>query len=278
MAIPKIIHYCWLSDDPVPAEYQKHRESWAAKLPGYEFMLWDTKRFDIGQTAWTRQAFAAEMYAYAADYIRFFAVHTHGGIYLDMDIEIVKPFGELLDGDLMLAYENHISDNLEAGCFGAAKGHEFIKKCREYYETTAFLDETKMAHIMGMAKSERNDYIDPMISPEVMKNAFEPFKARGYKPCGCDYFTAKNVLTGVVRRTGNTYAVHHFATQYHSPEWRKNRETEQKICRIFGERTPMVKVIFKLILIKNRVLRTGLFSATAYYVNKYIRKRAMADN
>jgi hypothetical protein len=274
MTIPKIIHYCWLSDDPVPEEYRKHTESWKTQLSDYQFMLWDTKRFDIRQTAWTRQAFATEMYAYAADYIRFFAVYAYGGIYLDMDVEVVKPFDELLDSGLMLAYENHISDNLEAGCFGAAKGHEYIKKCMAYYENTAFIDETKMAHIMGMGKSERNDYIDPMISPEVMKNAFELFKDRGYKLFNWDYFTAKNVLTGVVRRTKNTYAVHHFATQYHSPEWRKNREAEQKLCRIFGEKTPMVKIIFKLTLIKNRILRTGLFNATKYYVNKYIRKKA----
>jgi hypothetical protein len=273
MAIPKIIHYCWLSGDPVPVEYQKHRKSWETKLAGYQFMLWDTKRFDLRQTAWTRQAFATGMYAYASDYIRFFAVYNHGGIYLDMDVEVAKPFDKLLSADLMLAYENHISDNLEAGCFGAAKGHEFIKKCMEYYEATDFIDETEMEHILGLLKSERNDYIDPLISPEVMKEAFEPFKDRGYKPYPRDYFTAKNVLTGVVRRTKNTYAVHHFATQYHSPEWRKNREREQKICRIFGENTILSKVFFKTLLGISRIKRIGLFKAAEHYVNKYIRKK-----
>jgi hypothetical protein len=274
MTIPKIIHYCWLSDNPVPAEYQKHRELWKAKLPGYQFMLWDTKRFNIEQTAWTRQAFDAGLYAYASDYIRFFAVYNHGGIYLDMDVEIVKPFDALLDSELMLAYENHISENLEAGCFGAAKGHEFIKKCMEYYENNDFINKTKMEHIMELAEFERNDFIDPLISPEVMKEAFKQFKDRGYKLYPWNYFTAKNVLTGAVKRTKNTYAVHHFATQYHSPEWRKHRETEQRICRIFGEKTPLTKIILKLILLKNRISREGLVESAVYYGNKYIRKKA----
>jgi hypothetical protein len=274
MAIPKIIHYCWLSGDPVPVEYQKYAASWRKKLPDYQFMLWDTKRFDLNQTAWTRQAFATEMYAYASDYIRFYAVYNHGGIYLDMDIEVVRPFDSLLSGDLMLAYENHISENLEAGCFGAARGHEFVKKCMGYYETTDFLDETELEHIRGMAKAERNDYIDPLISPEVMKNAFEQCNDRGYKPYPRDYFTAKNVLTGVVKRTRNTYAVHHFATQYHSPEWRKNREREQRICRIFGENTILSRVFFKTLLVMERIQRVGLIKASEHYVNKYIRKKS----
>ena len=33
--IPKIIHYCWLSDDPVPAELQKYMQSWKKYLSGY---------------------------------------------------------------------------------------------------------------------------------------------------------------------------------------------------------------------------------------------------
>jgi mannosyltransferase OCH1-like enzyme len=44
MAIPKIIHYCWLSGNPIPVEYQKYINLWKIKLPDYQFMLWDTKR------------------------------------------------------------------------------------------------------------------------------------------------------------------------------------------------------------------------------------------
>jgi hypothetical protein len=274
MLIPKIIHYCWLSDDPIPVDYQKHTESWKIKLSDYQFILWDTKRFDINQTVWTRQAFDTGMYAYASDYIRFFAVYNHGGIYLDMDMEIKKPFDGLLNSELMIAYENHISENLEAGCFGAAKGHEYIKKCMEYYENNDFIDKAKMKQVMGMPKSERGDYIDPLISPVVMKNAFEQFKDKGYNVYPWEYFTAKNVLTGVIKRTINTYTVHHFATQYHSPEWRKNRETEQNISRIFGEKTLLSKIARKTIAVKNRINRMGLGKAAEYYANKYIRQKA----
>ncbi|MDR1129335.1 MAG: glycosyl transferase [Treponema sp.] len=277
MSIPQIIHYCWLSDNPVPADYQTHMELWKIKLPEYQFILWDTKRFDLNKTAWTRQAFDTGMYAYASDYIRFFAVYSYGGIYLDMDMEIVKPFGELLDSGLMLAYENHISENLEAGCFGAVKSHEYIRKCMEYYEINDFIDKEDMGKIMRMAASERHDYIDPVISPEIMKNALECFKDEEYKIYPREYFTAKNIVTGAIERTKNTYTVHHFATQYHSPEWRKNRDTEQKINRLFGEKTLLSKIVRKIIAAGNRVKRMGPGKAAEYYIEKYIKNKKMQE-
>jgi hypothetical protein len=270
MPIPKIIHYCWLSDNPAPEDYRKYMNQWKIKLPDYQFILWDTKRFDLHQTAWTRQAFDAGMYACVSDYIRFFAVYHYGGIYLDMDMEIIKPFNELLHSDLMIAYENHISENLEAGCFGAAKGHEYIKKCMEYYETHNFFDSGDTEKIMGMQAFERHDYIAPLIAPELMKNALEHFGDKGYRIYPREYFTAKNVITGVIERTNNTYTVHHFATQYHSPEWRNIRETKQKLSRLFGETSLLSRAIIKLYGMICRIHDTGFTGAMRYYYKKYI--------
>ncbi len=88
--IPKIIHYCWLSDDPVPEALQKYMKSWEEKLPDYEFMLWNFDCFDKASSLWVSQAFDNKKYAFAVDYIRLFAVYNHGGIYMDMDIEVLK--------------------------------------------------------------------------------------------------------------------------------------------------------------------------------------------
>jgi hypothetical protein len=272
MAIPKIIHYCWLSDDPVPPDYQKYRDLWKIKLPDYQFLLWDTKRFDINQTLWTRQAFESGMYACAADYIRFFAVYNFGGIYLDMDMEIIKPFCSLLDAELMIAYENQTGENLEAGCFGAVKGHEYIKKCMEYYNTH-FFDPSEVEKIKSMAVSERHDYINPLIAPEAMKNAFEFFTDKKFRIYSKEYFTAKNTVTGVIEQTENTVTIHHFAAQYHSDEWRKDRKSEQEVSRILGETTVLSKIVRKMVTAKNRIKRGGIGSALQHYFNKYIRKK-----
>jgi mannosyltransferase OCH1-like enzyme len=269
MAIPKIIHYCWLSDNPIPVDYQKYVNLWKIKLPDYQFILWDTKRFDINKTTWTKQALDTGMYAFAADYIRLFAVYNHGGIYLDMDMEVLKPFTDLLNADLMIAYENHISNNLEAGCFGAVKGHEFIKKCMEYYENNNFFDASETEKIKGMDAAKRCDYINPIILPEIMKEAMEYFKDRGYRIHSREYFTAKNIVTGEIEKTKNTYTVHHFATHYHSAEWRKNRKTEQDISRMFGEKTVLSKIVRKILAVTGRIKQEGFGTAVKYYFEKY---------
>ena len=79
--IPKIIHYCWLSNDPIPENMQKWMSTWK-KLNGYEFILWNFDRFDINSSIWVKQAFNAKKYAFAADYIRAFALYNYGGIYM----------------------------------------------------------------------------------------------------------------------------------------------------------------------------------------------------
>lgn len=105
--IPKIIHYCWLSNDPIPSKMQTYMDSWKEMLPEYEFVLWDTRRFDVNSIPWVSEAFKVRKYAFAADYIRLYAVYHYGGIYMDMDVEVVKPFSsELLASNYLVGYES----------------------------------------------------------------------------------------------------------------------------------------------------------------------------
>ena len=95
--IPKIIHFCWLSDDPYPQEIQRCLDSWKEILPDYEIWKWDRKRFDINSVPWTKEAFESKKYAFAADYIRLYALYNYGGIYLDSDVLMYKSFNPLLN-------------------------------------------------------------------------------------------------------------------------------------------------------------------------------------
>jgi mannosyltransferase OCH1-like enzyme len=191
MAIPKIIHYCWLSNDPIPEKLQKYMSSWN-KLEEYEFILWNFDRFDINSSIWVKQAFEAKQYAFAADYIRLYAVYNYGGIYLDMDIEVVKPFDDLLNSNIMLAVENNDTKGIEAGCLGAEKGHPYIKKCLDYYNNRKFEKLFVMPFLMQSIKEKY-------------------FWKENYNIHSADYFTTKNQKTGLINITKNTYTIHHFA-------------------------------------------------------------------
>ena len=104
--IPKIIHYCWLSKDPIPKDMQMFIDGWYEKLPDYEFMLWDFNRFDIHSSQWVKEAFSKKKYAFAADYIRLYALYNYGGIYMDMDVEVLKSFDPFLKLKTMICFEN----------------------------------------------------------------------------------------------------------------------------------------------------------------------------
>lgn len=193
--IPKIIHYCWLSGDPIPEDLEKCMESWKEKLPDYEFMLWNFERFDKNSSAWVQQAFDNKKYAFAADYIRLYAVYNYGGIYMDMDIEVLKPFDDLLNQKIMIAYENPEQSGIEAGCFGAEKGDKFVGDCLSHYKNRNFI------------KSDGG--FDTQTLPVIMESYLP--QNPDVKPFGWHYFTNKSYKTGKVQPLESSYAIHHFA-------------------------------------------------------------------
>lgn len=137
--IPKIIHLCWLSGDPYPSDIQKCLDTWKKYLPDYEIMLWDTKRFDVNSTLWTKQAFETKKYAFAADYIRLYALYNFGGIYLDSDVEVYKSFDPLLNLPYFIGQD--YTGLFEAAVIGAEKGTKWIGEVLDYYHDRSFINE-----------------------------------------------------------------------------------------------------------------------------------------
>jgi hypothetical protein len=202
--IPKIIHYCWLEGE-IPAAYKRCMKTWG-KLTGWEFMRWDSAHFDINSVLWVKQACEVELYTFAVDYIRHYALYTHGGIFLDTDIEIIKPFDELLHKSLLLGAINN--ETLETGFFGARKRHPYIKKCMGYYENQSFFDPEHFPEIMKRDRSRRVGIIQPILAPVLMGSVFsESFTNAGYDIYSNEYFTVRNPVTGEAAITKNIFAV-----------------------------------------------------------------------
>lgn len=213
--IPKKIHYCWLSNDKIPQKLQRCMTSWEKYLPEYEQVRWDLKRFPLDKSLWVRQAFEAKKYAFAADYIRLYALATEGGIYLDMDVEVLKSFDDLLHLPYFICKENG-PQGIEAAVIGAEKGCGWIKKCLAQYEGVAFINEK------GMMKTE----VLPRVIKTVIGQNFtmvpienvSEFDFCEKKVCylPCDYFSPKNYATKKIAITQNTYCIHHFVGSWQS--------------------------------------------------------------
>ena len=102
--IPKIIHYCWFGSD-IPESIQRNIDKWKSVMPDYEFIQWDSSRFPREKLLWVDQACDNHKYAFAADYVRLYALYEYGGIYLDTDVEVLKSFDPFLNDTVFFGFE-----------------------------------------------------------------------------------------------------------------------------------------------------------------------------
>ena len=94
--IPKTIHYCWFGRAPMPDLAHRCIESWHKFMPNYEYKLWNEDNFDINCNKYVKEAYEAEKYAFVTDFVRLYALYSEGGIYMDTDVEVLKPYDNLL--------------------------------------------------------------------------------------------------------------------------------------------------------------------------------------
>lgn len=99
--IPKIIHQTWKSED-LPASLARYQESWRRHNPGWEYRLWT----DADNDALVRDEFPELLWLYrslpraihCADFARVLYLQRFGGLYVDLDIQALRPADEILDG------------------------------------------------------------------------------------------------------------------------------------------------------------------------------------
>ena len=208
--IPKIIHYCWLSDDPFPESIQRCIDSWKEHLPDYELMLWNYDRFPRGKSEWVDQAFDYHKYAFAADYIRLYALYHYGGIYLDSDVEVLRSFDELLGLPYFIGQEK-TPFGIEAATLGFPPRSQFMKDLLDRYENRHFVkangafDEEPLPRIIRRYIASRYNYhviscVDDFVYANDIINVFTP-----------EYFSPKHYASKKTEVTPQTFSIHHYA-------------------------------------------------------------------
>jgi mannosyltransferase OCH1-like enzyme len=130
--IPKIIHCCWLGQTPQSNLNKRCIDSWKRLLPDYELKLWDETNVPLDND-YARAAYAAGAWSRLSNHVRFHALYTEGGIYLDTDVEVRKDFAPLLHHKCFLGFQQveERVDWVNSAVSGAQPGHPFIKRCAE---------------------------------------------------------------------------------------------------------------------------------------------------
>jgi len=157
--IPKIIHYCWFGGAEKPVLIKHCIASWRKRLPDYEIKEWNESNFDVNMAPLSKEAYAARKWAFVADYCRIYALATEGGIYMDTDIIVLRPFDEFLkysycscqeyqpwefekiksqyvdkDGRRLPGVSKLVPGlGIQSGVMMAEKGSNYIMGCLDYY-------------------------------------------------------------------------------------------------------------------------------------------------
>ena len=137
--IPKKIHYCWFGGNPLPELACKCIESWRKYCPDYTIIRWDESNYDFSAVPlYVRQAFEAKKWAFVTDYVRLQVVFEQGGVYMDTDVELLKPIDHLLEHQAYFGFETSREVNTGIG-FGAEPGARILREIMDDYQQIPFV-------------------------------------------------------------------------------------------------------------------------------------------
>lgn len=97
--IQKVIH-CFWAKGPKTKLAEKCLVSWKRFAPDWEIREWSLADLPAdGLPSFVREAVAARQWAMVSDWLRMRALKDFGGLYLDLDVELVQPVDRLPAGE-----------------------------------------------------------------------------------------------------------------------------------------------------------------------------------
>jgi hypothetical protein len=207
--LPKIIHYCWFGRNPKPDIVKKCITSWRHFCPDYQIIEWNEENFDIQECPdFVRDAYTNKKWAFVSDYARLKIIFENGGVYLDTDVELVKPLDRLIAKcpHGYMGFEQDTQVNTGIG-FAAEKSNRVIAEMMTEYEKLQF----------------NSDCLDKIACPIINTNVLV---RHGLKTGGemqqigdliilpLEYLCPESMYTGQVTYTENTVSVHHYSASW----------------------------------------------------------------
>lgn len=225
MSVPKVIHYCWFGKGEMPKIAKKCIKSWEKFCPGYEIKCWNEDNFDLTSNRYMREAYEAGKWAFVSDVARLKIIYDQGGIYLDTDVELIRPIDDLLSCGFMGFDEKGI---VATGLgFGAEKGNSVVGEFLKDYEDASFALADGGYDLTPCP--DRNTQALLRLGMDV-NNTDQTFMDTRFLPreylCPMDYLTGKKTITK------NTYSIHHYCATWTSAVTKRTT----RIKRIIGVR------------------------------------------
>lgn len=225
MPIPKIIHYCWFGGKSLPSDVKKCINSWEKYCPDYEIRQWNESNFDVNQNPFAKAAYDAKAWAFVSDYARLKIIYENGGIYLDTDVELMKPLDSLLKYECYLTIQqngNYINTGLG---FGAEKANPVIKMLLQTYNSITFDNNNKQNYSCS--------FINTADLKKIGFKRIDKFQTLPYVTVfPSKYFDPYPSGKGKDLMCSETISIHHYSATWITGKQRIKR----KIARLVGEK------------------------------------------
>lgn len=126
--IPKILHKIWLGDNPVDWKYG------IGPVSDYRIEFWGDERvrsthiYSCSTTAkvydYAIRCIDEKKYCLASNALRLLVVYMYGGVYIDCDVEVLRPFN-LVEHGFFIGYQRGdvLLDCINNAVYGACENH-----------------------------------------------------------------------------------------------------------------------------------------------------------
>lgn len=236
--IPKKIHYCWFGHSELPQLAQDCIASWHRIMPDWEYKLWNEDSFDVETVPYVKEAYESGKFAFVSDYVRLYALEREGGVYLDVDFEVYKPFDDLLGHHAFAGFEGSKHQPVMMGVCASEPHGEWVTEMLEAYGGRHFLKD-------GLPDLTTNvQFVTSIMAANGFRQDGTEQDYKDLRVFPVDYFSPRQT-TGEYFRTDHTYCEHKGLSSWdsHDKGWK------QFVLRLFGQRvvTRMIKIKRKLL-------------------------------
>ena len=214
--IPKIIHYCWFGHNTMPKLEKKCLESWKKYCGDYRIIEWNENNCDLKSVRYVREAYEAKKWAFVTDYIRLKVLVEYGGIYMDTDVEVIKPLDSFLSEHAFSGFQEE--NTVPTGIMACEKGFSLFDDLMKEYLTRRFFNEDGTYDVTTNVEAITNACKQRGLILNNQKQTVD-----GFTLYPKDYFCPKTFKTGRVECTNNTCTIHYFAGSWLTP-WQKTKK------------------------------------------------------